>query len=346
MPATLVVGFLVDYFTFINIQINLTFSLLFFYWILTGFVIVFTHLYDAQKLPGISALKYIRLFSPLIVQFTFGALLGASLIFYWFSGAFSVSWPLMAIIVLLLIFNDTFRHYFIKPLVQISVYFFCTISLFSLALPFLFNSLNVWLFVAASAASIILFLPGIHYLFFWANYLHTQKRQLSILIILIAGVMNLLYFTDITPPIPLALREAGLYHSIKSSKGAYVMQGEYEDFLDSVKSTIFGQTLHMQSSGKVYVYTAIFAPAKLNTTIVHRWQYYDEAKKDWVTIDKPSFTISGGRKDGYKGYSWESNLAVGRWRVSVENLRGQVLGRVRFTVERTSTPVQLQEITR
>src|SRR3989344_3120813 len=158
MPAMLIVGFLVDYFTFTNIQITITFALLFFYWILTGLIIIFTHLYDAGKVPGIATLKYIRLFAPLVLQFTFGALLGSSLIFYWFSGAFSVSWPLMAIIVLLMIFNDTFRHYFIKPLVQISVYFFCTISLFSLALPFLFNSLNVWLFVVASLASLIIFL--------------------------------------------------------------------------------------------------------------------------------------------------------------------------------------------
>ena len=343
MPAMLIVGFLVDYFTFTNIQITITFALLFFYWILTGLIIIFIHLYDAGKIPGIATLKYIRLFAPLVLQFTFGALLGSSLIFYWFSGAFSVSWPLMAIIVLLMIFNDAFRHYFTKSLVQISVYFFITLSLFSLALPFLFNSLSAWLFVAASVASLIIFLLDIHYFSFWASHLYAQKRQLFISIFAIAGVMNMLYFTDITPPIPLALREAGLYHSIKPSGGLYIMLGEYESFWTTI---INGQILHVKPGSRVYTYTAIFAPSKLHTTIVHHWQYYDVKKKAWVTKAKLPFTIAGGRKEGYKGYSWESNLAPGRWRVSVENLRGQVLGRVRFTVKIVEESVKLQEIHR
>ena len=346
MPATLLGGFLVDYVTFTNIQIGITFALLLVYWLVVGLLIIFIHLYDDQKLPMLWGLTYVRLFSPLAVQFVFGALLGSSLIFYWFFGAFSVSWPLMVIIVLLMIFNDTFRQYFTKPLVQISVYFFCTISLFSLALPFLFNSLSAWLFVAATIASVVLFLVDIHFASFWVSYIRQQKRQLFISIIIITGVMNVLYFTNIIPPIPLALREAGLYHNIQLMGGKYIMQGESEDFFETLQTAIFGQTLHVASADRVYLYTAIFAPANLQTTIVHHWQYYDEVQKIWVNKGKLPFTINGGRQEGYKGYSYNSNLTPGKWRVSVENLRGQVLGRVRFTVEKVNVLVDLQEVVR
>ena len=145
MPATLVVGFLVDYFTFTNIQTTITFALLFIYWLITGATIVFINLYDTDVIP--KKLKYIRLFAPLVIQFTFGALLGSSLVFYWFSGALSVSWPIILIIVMLMMFNDIFRSYFLNPIIQISVYFFTTLSLLSLILPFLFNSLEAWLFL-------------------------------------------------------------------------------------------------------------------------------------------------------------------------------------------------------
>lgn len=343
MPAALVVGFLVDYFTFTSIKIGATFIVLFTYWILAGAAIVFIQLYDAQKFPALPSLKYARLFSPLAVQFAFGALLGASLVFYWFSGAFSVSWPIMAILVILMVFNDAFRHHFEKLLTQISVYFFATISLFSLILPFLFHSLSAWLFFAAGAASIILFLVGIQTVSFWIEDVRKEKRRLFAVVSVITVIMNVLYFADIIPPIPLALREAGLYHSIQSSNGKYIMLGEKENFL---RKSIFGQTLHIQSGEKVYLYIAIFAPAKLKTDIVHRWQYYDAVKGEWIDEGKLSFAISGGRKEGYKGYSWQSNLVAGKWRVSVENQRGQILGRVRFSVERVSAPVELREIIR
>ena len=95
MPLTLLGGFLLDYFTFTSITISTTFILLFLYWIVAGAVIAFTHLYDANRLPAWFWFRYIRLFSPLLVQFAFGSLLGSSLIFYWFSWAFSISWPVM-----------------------------------------------------------------------------------------------------------------------------------------------------------------------------------------------------------------------------------------------------------
>ena len=343
MPATLVVGFLVDYFTFTNIQIVITFIALFVYWVLAGAIIIFIHSYDAQRPSALSALKYVRLLAPLVLQFTFGALLGASLVFYWFSGAFSASWPIMAIVVALMIFNDTFRHYFEKSFIQISVYFFATISLFSLALPFLFKSLSAWMFVVAGAASVVLFLSGIQITSLWISSVQKEKRRLFSAVVAITVIMNALYFADIIPPIPLSLREAGLYHNIRSFNGKYVMRGEKENFL---QKSVFGQTLHIQSSERVYLYTAIFAPADLKTDIIHRWQYYDEEREKWIDKGLLSFAINGGRKEGYKGYSWQSDLAAGKWRVSVENHRGQALGKVRFTVERTGAQVELQEIVR
>ena len=59
--------------------------------------------------------------------------------------------------------------------------------------------------------------------------------------------------------------------------------------------------------------------------------------KDWVDKGELPFTINGGREAGYKGYSWQTNLGVGKWRVFVQSERGQVLGKLQFTVERPTT---------
>lgn len=343
MPASLVVGFLFDYFTFTSIKIGAAFIILFIYWFIAGIMIIFIQLCDSQKLSATPFFGYTRIFAPFIVQFTFGALLGASFVFYWFSGAFSASWPIIAILVALMVFNDTFRHYFEKPLTQISVYFFTTISLFSLFLPFLFNSLSEWLFVTAGVASIAVFSAGILIMSFWIKHIREEKMRFFILIIGIFAVMNVFYFSNIIPPIPLALREAGVYHSIQTSGGKYVMLGEKENFL---RKSVFGQILHIQAGERAYLYTAIFAPAELKTDIVHRWQYYNDEEREWIDREILSFTVNGGRKEGYRGYSWRNNLAEGKWRVSVENRRGQVLGRVRFLIKKADISAGLQQIIR
>ena len=121
MSASLVGGFLFDFVLFVHIDIPFKFAVLIMYWVVAGVAIAFMQLYDAGNIS--QRVKYLRLFMPLAVQWTFGGLLNISLIFYWFSGAFSVSWPLLAITVLLLLFNDRFRHQFSKPMVQMSVYF-------------------------------------------------------------------------------------------------------------------------------------------------------------------------------------------------------------------------------
>lgn len=338
MSSTLVGGFLIDYFTFTSIEIGFTFAILSLYWMLAGATIAFMHLYDSQKVSP--RLKYARLFSPLVVQFTFGAMLSASLIFYWFSGAFSVSWPLIIAVAMLMILNDAFRHYFERPVVQLSVYCFATISLLALFLPFWLNSLDTWIFLAASFISAAFFAFYAALLMRLVAPLRERRTSIALSIAVIVALINGLYFAKILPPIPLALREAGLYHDIGRDNSHYTARGEPESFF---KTMLFGHTLRLQAGKQAYLYTAVFAPANVRTPIVHHWQYYNPQRKTWVTMAKPSFTIAGGRKEGYKFFTWISNPQPGKWRIRVENHRGQVLGNIRFSVERTQEAAQLQE---
>jgi hypothetical protein len=341
MPATLVVGFLFDYFTFAAIDIKITFIMLLAYFILAAATIVFINFYDAGQIP--LRLKYFRLFSPLLLQFLFGALLGTSLIFYWFSGALSVSWPIILIIALLMVFNEVFRNYFLNPLLQITVYFFAVFSVFSIILPFLFNSLNPWLFLAAGGLALVIVFLLIYFLSFISPQVKLQKARIFACVFVVLALMNFFYFTNVIPPLPLALREAGFYHQIKTLNGKYLMMEEPQNFWQNL---LYGQTMHLASGGRVYLYTSVFAPLKLSTSIVHHWQYYDENKKEWLSSDKLAFSITGGRKEGYKGYSFKSNLQPGTWRVFVENQRGQVLSMVKLNIKKDDGPLQLKEVIR
>lgn len=341
MPATLFFGFLLDYFTFTNIEIRTTLILLFIYFFIAGSTIFFIHLFDAEKIS--LRFRYIRLFAPLLIQFTFGALLGGTFIFYWFSGSIFASWPFILLLIFLMISNEVFRHYFVRPGLQISIYFFVTFSLLSVALPYIFNSLSSWLFIAAGCLALLWVYGFIRLLSKFRDYVRERKFGLYFSIFSIFTVLNFFYFYNLIPPVPLALREAGIHHNVSRSGGTYKLQSEKESFWDRI---LPGQTLHLRATDRAFAYTAIFAPAELRTTIIHDWQYYDNVSGQWTSVSRIPFAINGGRKEGYRGYSIKSNLTPGTWRVFVKTERGQVLGRLKFSVERVEILPELEETLR
>ncbi len=341
MPTFLLLGFFSDYIVFANIEISTVLIFLSIYWVIAGVSIIIKTLYESGRL--VFASRPIQLITSLSTQFSFGALLSGSMVFYWFSGALSISWPFIVIIALLMFFNDIFKEYFSKPIVQISLYFFITFSFFTLALPFLFNSISAWIFVTAGFLSLVVFFPYTILLSSINGLIQQNKKSIFTSIIIIFSVINVLYFTNIIPPIPLSVREAGAYHNISISRGVYTMTSETETFWQKL---IPGQVVHLQVGETLYFYSAIFAPVKLKTTIIHHTQYYNETTKKWDDIAKSSFDIVGGRQQGYKGYSWIENPKPGKWRLYIKTKRGQVLGGMSLTVKRTVEPIETQEVIR
>jgi len=341
MPVTLAVGFVGDYVTFVNIQINTAIILLFVYWVIAALALTFIYAFDAGKIP--EKYKYIRLFLPLLVQFTFGGLLSNSFIFYWFSGSIWVSWPFILAFVILMVSNDALREHFFKPPVQLSVFFFATFSIFSVTLPFVFNSLSPWLFILSGVCGLALFGLFAWFLNFVSHQIKPIRLKLIVSTLSILLVSYFFYFANLIPPVPLAIRETGLYHSVTRAGGKYVLKGEPQSFWQKL---IPGQTLHLTSGEQAFVFTAIFAPKQLNTPIVHEWQHYDAGQGKWVIKDKLSFTLIGGRQEGFRGYSLKTVLPEGKWRVYVKTARGQTLGRIKFNIEKVETPVELEEIVR
>ena len=340
MPVALAVGFLADYITFVNIEINTALAILFIYWIICALAITFIYVFDAGKVP--ERHKYLRLLAPLLVQFTFGGLLSNSFIFYWFSGSVWVSWPFILVFVGLLISNDALRRHFLKPTVQLSVFFFATFSIFSVSLPFRFNSLDPRLFILAGGLALAFINLFIFLLIRLVGREKFNSRNLAISIGAIFFLINFFYFINLIPPVPLAIRETGLYHSVARSGGNYILKGEVQSFWQKL---IPGQTVHLMPGERAYVFSSIFAPKELNTAIVHEWQYKDE-QKGWVVKDRLAFNLTGGRREGFRGYSLKTVLPAGAWRVYVKTPRGQTLGRIRFNIQKITEPVELVEVVR
>jgi hypothetical protein len=155
--------------------------------------------------------------------------------------------------------------------------------------------------------------------------------------------MNLFYFTDILPPLPLALSNVGVYHAIKRTGNVYTAASEPQPA--SWMSGFAKPVMHMAPGEPIAVYGAVFAPIKLSTRISHRWQWYDPARKRWVTQSVVSYAISGGREGGYRGYTIKTKPKPGDWRVDIDTIDGRLIGRITFDIESVSAPVATTQTT-
>ena len=334
VSSFLVAGFLLDFLTFRTLSIEVTLICLAFYLVMAAMCIIFVFVFDARHLSwGQSWLRYVRMIAPLLTQLAFGSLLSMSLLFYWFSGSFSVSWPVFVFLISSIIFNESFRNAYLRPVVQVALFTFVLFSFFALLFPYLFNSLDASVVLLGGGVSLIFSLLFIFSLVRAVPALRPRVKLMLVSVSVVFLVMQSLYFLNLIPPLPLSLREAGMYYRIERVGGTYLFEGEEESF---VNRFLPGQILRQGASERVYAYTSVYSPADLDTVIFHVWEYYDVTKQAWVKTDRLSFFITGGRVDGYRGFTYKSRLMVGKWRVSVETERGQVLGRIRFTYEKRS----------
>ena len=143
-------------------------------------------------------------------------------------------------------------------------------------------------------------------------------------------MVNFLYFTNLIPPIPLSIKDAGMYHSIqKNDANNYEVTYENHGWKDYFN--LYPDYNEVPGS-PVYTFSAIFSPKNLNLNILHEWQHYDEKQKKWTTESEINLSVVGGRDGGFRTYSMRSNIAPGKWRVNIKTQQGQTIGHIRFNI--------------
>jgi hypothetical protein len=286
-------------------------------------------------------LRIVR-FAPVIsicMQFAFGGLFSGYLSLYSRSASLATSWIFVIVLAALLLGNERFMRFYSLFPFQISLYFGTLFSFLIFYLPVAFHEIGPQMFLISggvSLAIITVFLTGLYRLV--PEIVRKNRTPVARSIAIIYIAFNALYFGNLIPPLPLAIKDAGVYHSvIHESDGTYQLTGEvlpwYEAYLN------YNDTFHQAPGDPVYVYTSIFAPNELSTTIEYQWQEKQQGK--WVTTDTLSFPILGGREAGYEGYTVKDNVTPGDWRVNVITQYGQLIGRVTFSVVAVGTEPQL-----
>jgi hypothetical protein len=277
------------------------------------------------------ALRWFWRWSQPLLHFMLGTLLNAYALFYFKSASGLSALLFLGIISALLVVNELPQFRRFGPVVLFGLYSFCLTSYFAYFYPVLFGRLRPWMFLLAVATSLLPLL-----LLTWAHRRLTDDRRRAVREALlpslgVQAVLVLLYLGHLVPPVPLSLLQIGIYHGVARTPAAptYTLSHhptpwwrfwarDEQDFL-------------ARAGDRVYCFVRIFAPRNFHDEMKVRWAHH-EPDGAWAWSDAVPLRVTGGKEEGYAGYSYKQNWRPGDWRVTVETSDGREIGRRHFTV--------------
>lgn len=330
------VGFIWDSFTMTRVDSVIDNIILLFYLTIIAVMIILTlRTQCGQVLPTwIQKIENRLLWA---MQFCFGGLFSSYVIFYFKSASFTRTQFFFLLLVLLWVGNEFLEERLKNQGLLAVLYCFCLFSFLAFFLPVILAKLSMWIFLLAGFLSLGISL-GVFAIGLLPEPLLFRGRMLRLgaWIFSVFLTVNILYFANLIPPVPLALKSAGIYHQVTHNRDGYEVK--------YVKPSVFrfwqkwDDPFYYAKGERVYCYTAIFAPNKIHGVQVHHvWS--KKTPNGWSRTDQIRFEITvGGRDGGFRGYTYKSGVSPGEWRVEVETENGQTLGRIDFAVVASPDP--------
>jgi hypothetical protein len=329
------VGFVWDSFTMTRVDNPIDNVILLFYLVLIAVMIVIT----IRKQCGMAQSKWLQKYESRFLyamQFCFGGLFSSYVIFYFKSASGTRTQFFFLVLVSLWIANEFLQQRLQNSDLLAILYSFCLFSFLAFFLPVLLGEVELWIFLLAGFLSLIISL-----IVFYMGYSVRPdgwKRPMVRMASWICAVVltvNILYFANLIPPVPLALKSTGIYHSVVPVSGGYEVKYVPPPWYRFWKKC--DSPFYLSKGERAFCFTAVFAPRKVNVQVRHVWSY--KTPKGWVQTDmmRP-FEFKGGSDIGYHWFSAKRGVKPGKWRVAVETMRGQTIGEVNFEIVASPDP--------
>jgi hypothetical protein len=331
-------GFTWDNITITRIDALSDNMIIFLYLIALGVLIILSQFHDQNRLNNQFLVKYSHWF-PAGMQFFMGGLFSVYVVFYFKSASFTKASLFLIILVILFIANEFLEKKLSNTYLLFSLYFLAAFSFFIFFIPMITGVMNTFTFVLGGLCGLAL--PVIIMYFLYKKKINFSlvlyRRHLQLIIGLFL-FLNLLYWFNLIPPVPLAMKYVGIYHhaSKNHTENVYTLKYEkpewYHFFTDD------DSDFYYQVGDSAFCFASVFAPTSLTERIAHQWQYYSEQSDEWLTTDNMIYQLTGGRDGGYRGYTFKKNLQTGRWRIDIITEDNLILGRINFKVMANENP--------
>ncbi|MBX2987725.1 MAG: DUF2914 domain-containing protein [Bdellovibrionaceae bacterium] len=320
-------GFLVDVFTLADIDDPFSIAQQVIYLTLVGAIL---H-YDFLQARGLLKIpeRWSRAwnFRHLALHFLLGSLLSIYSLFFLKSSSFFSSIGFVLILMGLMIANEMKsmqKHADIK----IGLYVICVFSFFSMLFPVLLGFVGRLPFTLSVATTLLMIYGAYRLLLRRIHDAPSLRRHLVAPGGAVMGLFLLFYLIGWIPPVPLSVQNMGIYHHIEKIDGNYVLSHEKPSWKFWQNGD---QDFYAEPGDKIYFFARIFSPGRFDDSVILHWSYKDP-RAGWKSTDRVAMRVTGGRRNGYRGFSVKQNYAPGSWRVSVETTDAREIGRLYFNV--------------
>lgn len=276
-------------------------------------------------------IKKFSIYQSDVFHFLAGGLLSGFAIFFFKSSSLSSSGMFIVIILLILLANESPLFQKKGSILKLTLVQFCISSYFIIYLPVIIGMMGVIVFLLSIIFSSII-LPLV-----LGKLKHFAANDAKIISLSISLLLTLGYFTNILPPVPLSVKEIGVYHKVVKLENSYNLykEGSLTNFL-GFSDTSF----KAQPGDSVYIYARVFAPRGLDEELYIQWEKWD---KVWRISDRIPLSIQGGNSWGYRAYTYKKNYTEGLWRAKVMSSDNREIGRIDFSIK--NTPKETREWT-
>lgn len=247
------------------------------------------------------------------------------------SAIFAVSWPLLLVLLLCVLANELVSSHHFRFNLDVGVFLIALFFFVVFNVPILLKVQNDVTFLLSTGIAIGISLLYVYCVSFTSESAQEEAPRSYALAVGIPMFIGMLYFLNVIPAVPLSLAEAGVYHSVVREESGIFRALQEDD--TRVFSILRTPLYHLSTSDTgAYFFSAVSAPAELTAPISHVWEYYDEVNHSWVERSTISFTLAGGRENGYRAYSQKENIQEGLWRVTVKVGSKRIIGRMKFYI--------------
>jgi F0F1-type ATP synthase assembly protein I len=340
--VALIGGFIIDNLTLTRVDYWLDHAFILIHLVILSVGILMLNAIEMKEVRG----KYSGFFHavlPTVMQFSFGALFSAFSVLYTRSASFTTGGIFLIILFGLLIGNEFLKEKYRILAFQVALLSLVTYLYLIFLIPLGLSRVGDLIFILSGVATLVsVWLYVLLLRKVAPARFHKSKYMMYAGILAVFVVVNGSYFLNLIPPIPLALKSSGVYHSVIHNGDAYVVQTETYPWYSHIDPY---DDITIRHGEPIFVFTSIYSPSKFALNVVHSWEYFDNESRRWKPVSQVAFNAVGGRADGYRGYSEKENVFPGLWRVSVKTSGGRVIGRVLFNIIEASTTPELHEET-
>lgn len=332
-------GFIFDTLTLGRIDRTYDIVFLCLYMALLTITLYLFNLDDDGKWEGTFIGRYSEYF-PLVIQFFFGGLSSAFVIYFFRSVSLSKTMAFFFLLLILLFANEFLKKKISNKYLQFSVYFFISFTFFAFMIPLFIKQINTLVFISSGVVSLVSTLALIIFIYTSSPSTRSEvslKKLVSLIFFLYIST-NVFYYFRLIPPVPLAMETGLVAHNVQKKNNEYMVTYEKEDWYIFWRSHQID--FHRQDDGNVYVFTSIFAPTDLNKSIFHRWKWFNPETKNWEVTEDIGFEVTGGRGRGFRGYTYKNNAMEGQWKVQIITKEEMIIGVVDFVIKNTSESLE------